>query len=67
MQTVSALDRANAEDAILPIPKVLDFHHQKKKHQNSSIVTAEVMTDDVANSKRVAQAKEEKGERISGG
>ncbi|GFZ09041.1 transducin family protein [Actinidia rufa] len=57
---VSALDRANAEDAILPIPKVLDFHHQKKKHQNSSIVTAEVMTDDVANSKRVAQAKEEK-------
>ncbi|GFZ21765.1 transducin family protein [Actinidia rufa] len=64
---VSVLDCANAEDAILPIPKVLDFHHQKKKHQNSAIVPDEVMADDVANDKRGAQAKEEKGEIISGG
>ncbi|PSR85094.1 hypothetical protein CEY00_Acc33077 [Actinidia chinensis var. chinensis] len=64
---VSALDRANAEDAILPIPKVLDFHHQKKKHQNSAIVPDEVMADDLANDKRGAQAKEEKDDMEKAG
>ncbi|XP_077214068.1 transducin family protein / WD-40 repeat family protein [Tasmannia lanceolata] len=29
---VTALDRANAEDAILPIPKLYDVHDKKRKH-----------------------------------
>lgn len=29
---VTALDRANAEDAILPMPKLHDFHDKKRKH-----------------------------------
>ncbi|GFZ21715.1 transducin family protein [Actinidia rufa] len=39
----------------------------KEKTSNSAIVPDEVMADDVANDKRGAQAKEEKGEIISGG
>lgn len=33
--TVTALDRANAEDALLPIPKVFDSHEKEKAFQNS--------------------------------
>ncbi|KAI8004475.1 hypothetical protein LOK49_LG08G01317 [Camellia lanceoleosa] len=40
---VSALDRANAEDALLPIPMILDFHDKKKRHQNSSVVPDEAL------------------------
>lgn len=54
---VSALDRANAEDALLPIPKILDFHDKKKRHQNSSVVRDEVMVDNLVDSQRRAQAK----------
>lgn len=54
---VSALDRANAEDALLPIPKILDFHDKKKRHQNSSVVPDEVMVDNLVDSQRRAQAK----------
>ncbi|KAG5038907.1 hypothetical protein JHK86_019747 [Glycine max] len=34
-QTATALDRANAEDALLPIPKVFDSHEKEKAFQNS--------------------------------
>ncbi|KAL5182581.1 WD repeat-containing protein 43 [Glycine soja] len=34
-QTVTALDRANAEDALLPIPKVFDSHEKEKAFQKS--------------------------------
>ncbi|KAF5950845.1 hypothetical protein HYC85_012838 [Camellia sinensis] len=54
---VSALDSANAEDALLPIPKILDFHDKKKRHQNSSVVPDEVMVDNLVDSQRRAQAK----------
>ncbi|KAL2600071.1 hypothetical protein AAZV13_10G089450 [Glycine max] len=31
----TALDRANAEEALLPIPKVFDSHEKEKAFQNS--------------------------------
>ncbi|XP_014618186.2 WD repeat-containing protein 43 [Glycine max] len=34
-QTATALDRANAEEALLPIPKVFDSHEKEKAFQNS--------------------------------
>ncbi|KAL2338994.1 hypothetical protein Fmac_013440 [Flemingia macrophylla] len=34
-QTVTTLDRANAEDALLPIPKVFDSHGKEKAFQKS--------------------------------
>ncbi|RDX97845.1 WD repeat-containing protein 43, partial [Mucuna pruriens] len=34
-QTVTALDRANAEDALLPIPKVFDSHEKEKAFKKS--------------------------------
>lgn len=61
MSTVSALDRANAEDALLPMPKFFDLHHQKKGHQNSSIVPDEVMSDDLFDSKQRAPVEAMKG------
>lgn len=33
--TATALDRANAEEALLPIPKVFDSHEKEKAFQNS--------------------------------
>ncbi|XP_068647796.1 uncharacterized protein [Aristolochia californica] len=44
---VIALDRANAEDAILPIPKLYNFNDKKRKQsmQNSSVDVDEVMVD----------------------
>lgn len=32
--TVTALDRANAEDALLPIPKVFDSHEKEEEFQD---------------------------------
>ncbi|KAL6955893.1 hypothetical protein U1Q18_029958 [Sarracenia purpurea var. burkii] len=57
---VIALDRAGAEDALLPIPTFFDSHGQKKGHQNSGIAPDEVMTNDLVNSKREAQAEARK-------
>lgn len=57
---VSALDRANAEDALLPMPTFFDLHHQKKGHQNSSIVPDEVMADDLFDSKQRAPVQAKK-------
>ncbi|XP_050373548.1 uncharacterized protein LOC126791178 [Argentina anserina] len=42
---VVALDRANAEDALLPIPKIFDSHEKKKKHEKLCFDKDEVMTD----------------------
>lgn len=36
--TVIALDSANAEDALLPIPKLFDSHTREKEFQDSSNV-----------------------------
>lgn len=33
--TVSALDRANAEDALLPIPKIFDLRERENSSQDS--------------------------------
>ena len=33
--TVTALDRANAEDALLPIPKVFDSYEKEKAFRDS--------------------------------
>lgn len=43
--TVIALDRANAEDALLPIPKIFDSHEKKKRHEKLSFGKDEVMAD----------------------
>ncbi|XAR57036.1 hypothetical protein NMG60_11025037 [Bertholletia excelsa] len=58
---VTALDRANAEDAALPIPKIFDFHGKEKQHQNSSIRPDKVMADHLANSKKQAEDKARTG------
>ncbi|PRQ39316.1 putative transcription factor WD40-like family [Rosa chinensis] len=42
---VVALDRANAEDALLPIPKIFDSHEKKKKHEKLRFDKDEVMAD----------------------
>lgn len=42
---VIALDRANAEDALLPIPKIFDSHEKKKRHEKLSFGQDEVMAD----------------------
>ncbi|KAM3707811.1 hypothetical protein ACB098_02G053500 [Castanea mollissima] len=42
---VTALDRANAEDALLPIPKILDSQEKKRTHKKLSIDADEVMAD----------------------
>ncbi|CAJ1940945.1 unnamed protein product [Sphenostylis stenocarpa] len=48
-QTVTALDRANAEDALLPIPKVFDSHeHEKEKALQKSL--AKDVDDDLCRS-----------------
>ncbi|KAA8548977.1 hypothetical protein F0562_000661 [Nyssa sinensis] len=52
---VTALDRANAEDALLPMPKIFDFNDKKKRHQYSSIGPEEVTAENLVNGK--GQAK----------
>ncbi|XP_050216560.1 uncharacterized protein LOC126667597 [Mercurialis annua] len=42
---VTALDRANVEDASLPMPKVSDFHVQRMSDKTVSIETDDVMAD----------------------
>ncbi|KAB1213921.1 WD repeat-containing protein 43 [Morella rubra] len=42
---VTALDRANAEDALLPIPKIFDSHDKKKTFRKMIVDPAEVMDD----------------------
>ncbi|KAK0607855.1 hypothetical protein LWI29_021569 [Acer saccharum] len=46
---VTALDRANAEDALLPLPKILDVQGKKNRHQNSGDL--DVVMADLADSK----------------
>ncbi|OVA12921.1 WD40 repeat [Macleaya cordata] len=60
---VTALDRANAEDALLPIPKVQDFQEKKKRHRHSSIDPEEEMTDDLMSSSRQAKPLETKDDQ----
>ncbi|XP_010247963.1 PREDICTED: WD repeat-containing protein 43 isoform X2 [Nelumbo nucifera] len=49
---VTALDRSNAEDALIPIPRIYDFHDKKRKHRRSSI-DAETAVDLDSNKKEV--------------
>lgn len=58
--SVTALDRANAEDAVLPLPKILDSHDKKNRHQNLSSDLDEVMND-VVDSESQAKFMEIKG------
>ncbi|XP_022741445.1 U3 small nucleolar RNA-associated protein 12 isoform X2 [Durio zibethinus] len=47
-QKVTALDRANAEDAALPIPKVFYLHEEKDdRHRSFSFDTGDVMADSI--------------------
>ncbi|RVW99185.1 hypothetical protein CK203_018991 [Vitis vinifera] len=60
---VTALDRANAEEALLPIPKIFDFHEKNKRYQNSNIDPDEIMADDLMNVRSQNKAVESKEER----
>ncbi|XVF66171.1 hypothetical protein PTKIN_Ptkin10aG0014000 [Pterospermum kingtungense] len=45
---VIALDRANAEDAALPIPKIFNLHEEKdNRHRSLSVDTDDVMADSI--------------------
>ncbi|XP_054790516.1 U3 small nucleolar RNA-associated protein 5-like, partial [Prosopis cineraria] len=57
VKKVTALDRANAEDALLPIPKLYDSHVQEKEFQDSS--GKEVMDDLVRSSESVSMEIED--------
>lgn len=43
---VRALDRANAEGALLPLPKILDFHEKKKRHNDYDTTYDEAMIEE---------------------
>ncbi|KAH9683655.1 WD REPEATS REGION domain-containing protein [Citrus sinensis] len=60
---VTALDRANAEDAVLPLPKILDSYDKKNRHQNLSSDLDEVMTD-VVDSESQAKFMEIKDDKV---
>ncbi|KAI5415692.1 hypothetical protein KIW84_040923 [Lathyrus oleraceus] len=47
VQRVTALDRANAEDALLPIPKVFDSHEKDKSFQ---VISGKDVKDDLLTS-----------------
>ncbi|XP_034684888.1 WD repeat-containing protein 43 isoform X2 [Vitis riparia] len=57
---VTALDRANAEEALLPIPKIFYFHDKNKRYQNSNIDPDEIMADDLMNVRSQNKAVESK-------
>ncbi|KDO71791.1 hypothetical protein CISIN_1g0068081mg, partial [Citrus sinensis] len=59
----TALDRANAEDAVLPLPKILDSYDKKNRHQNLSSDLDEVMTD-VVDSESQAKFMEIKDDKV---
>ncbi|ERN03194.1 WD repeat-containing protein 43 isoform X1 [Amborella trichopoda] len=42
---VTALDRANAEDAILPIPKLRDSHEKNQKHEEMDFSHEQIVAD----------------------
>lgn len=48
---VTALDRANAEDALIPIPKIFDFHDKKERDQMLSTNPDDVVADDLFSGK----------------
>ncbi|KAF8041623.1 hypothetical protein BT93_A0276 [Corymbia citriodora subsp. variegata] len=52
---VTALDRANAEDALLPVPTFTDLGERKKPHQHSGIDADEVIAD-IVNSRSQAKS-----------
>ncbi|KAK6913733.1 Glycoside hydrolase, family 28 [Dillenia turbinata] len=43
---VTALDRSNAEDSVVPIPKILDFDDKSQRRENSIIASDEATVDD---------------------
>ncbi|KAF6141272.1 hypothetical protein GIB67_024356 [Kingdonia uniflora] len=45
ISAVTALDRANAEDALLPIPKIYDSQDKKNRHQKSDVDSDDMMID----------------------
>jgi len=53
--TVTALDRANAEDALLPIPKVFDSHEKEESFQDSldKDVMGDLFTSGIADSMEI--------------
>lgn len=42
-----ALDRAHAEDAILPIPKIFGLHGEKERYRSLSVDADDVMVDSI--------------------
>ncbi|XP_052207723.1 uncharacterized protein LOC127811677 isoform X3 [Diospyros lotus] len=58
----SALDRANAEDAMHPIPKIFDFHDKKKRDPKLKLITDGMMADDLVNSSWQAQLEAKRDE-----
>ncbi|KAJ4969451.1 hypothetical protein NE237_016152 [Protea cynaroides] len=49
---VTALDRSNAEDALLPVPKISDFLDKKRKERHPSRDPDRVMTHDLVDIQR---------------
>ncbi|XP_044500852.1 WD repeat-containing protein 43 [Mangifera indica] len=60
---VTALDRAYAEDAVLPLPKILDVHEKKNRHQTLITDPGEVMADSL-DSKSQPKFVESKGDTV---
>ncbi|KAF8387768.1 hypothetical protein HHK36_026423 [Tetracentron sinense] len=66
---VTSLNRANAEDALLPITKLYDFHDNNRRLQNSKIDLDEVLDDDLVGSRSHAKPVDCKDdlEKLEGG
>ncbi|XP_059439762.1 uncharacterized protein LOC132172303 [Corylus avellana] len=60
---VTALDRANAEDALLPIPKVFESNEEKKMYKEMSVDADEVMAD-LGDSRSQAESVEGKDDMV---
>ncbi|XP_007035680.2 PREDICTED: WD repeat-containing protein 43 isoform X2 [Theobroma cacao] len=58
-----ALDRAHAEDAILPIPKIFGLHGEKERYRSLSVDADDVMVDSIRHGNQ-AKLLDGKGDMI---
>ncbi|XP_042518962.1 WD repeat-containing protein 43 [Macadamia integrifolia] len=61
---VTALDRSNAEDALLPVPKVYEFRDKKRKEKHSNRDRDLLMTDDLVDKRREVKLMDSKDDQV---
>ncbi|XP_043709859.1 WD repeat-containing protein 43 [Telopea speciosissima] len=61
---VTALDRSNAEDALLPVPKVYEFRDKKRKEKHSSRDRDRLLADDLVDIQREVKLVDSKDDQV---